>query len=272
MNKNLFGEKIIKEDKIGIIYRGPSFGDRMELKSLYRQLEASEAVIKNTIDALRQTGKVDFSSNDAEIFLKLRRGSFWEEIQIVLSNPIFQTVISACIIATCKYFLKKKSNQGERFQKEVAMFEKNKDFKADLKKIVSPINAVGDQVTIVGDNNTVIIKQEQKEDFYHSLDEMEESTELKNGEFEEELEGTIRRLDLDAPRNYYFGFNIKNGQMRIPTSVRGEFHLNDYRDIIDEPVKIKARVRYKDGVITYIEILEYQALTKIKQFPIKFGE
>lgn len=131
---------------------------------------------------------------------------------------------------------------------------------------------IGDQVNITGDNNTVIINQEQKEDFYRSLEEIEEGTELKNGEFEEELEGTIRKLDLDAPRNYYFGFNIKNGLMKIPTSVKGEFHLNDYRDIIDEPVNIKAKVRYKDGEITYIEILEYQLLTTGKQDTIKFKD
>jgi len=270
MDKNLFGEKIIKEEKIEIIYSGPSFRDRMELKSLYKQLEASEAVIKDTVDALKQTGKINFSSGDIKIFLGLKRGSFEEVIQIVLDNPILQLVISGCIIATYTYFLTKRSGRGGNFQKEVTIFEKNKNFKANLKKIVSPINISGDQINIISGNNSVVIKQEQKDDFFRSLEDLDENKLLKNGEFEEELEGTIRKLDLDAPRNYYFGFNIKNGPMKIPTSVKGEFHLNDYRDIIDEPIKIKAKVRYKDGEITFIEILEYQLLVTGKQDRIKF--
>lgn len=272
MNKNLFGDEIIKEDKIEIIYSGPSFDNKIELRSLYVELEALEAIIKDTTDTLKQTGKIDLSSADIKIFLKIKRGSFIETIEIFLSNPIIQTVISGCIIATYAYFLKKKNTKGDKFQKEVAMFEKNKNFKANMKKVVSPINTAGDQLNIIGDNNIVVIKQEQKEDFYRSLEDLDDKKLLKNGEFEEELEGTIRKLDLDASRNYYFGFNIKNGQIRIPTSVKGEFHLNDYRDIIDEPVKIKAKVRYKDGGIACIEILEYQLLTINKQNTIKFKE
>jgi len=268
--KNLFGEELIKEDKIEIIYSGPSFDNKIELRSLYTELEAVEAIIKDTTDILKQTGKIDLSSDDVEIFLKINRGSFKETIEIVLSNPIIQTVISGCIIATYTYFLTKKNNKSNKFQKEVAIFEKNKNFKANMKKIVSPVNSAGDQLNIIGDNNIVVIKQEQKEDFYRSLEDLADNKLLKNGEFEEELEGTIRKLDLDAPRNYYFGFNIKKGKIKIPTSVKGEFHLNDYKDIIDEPIKIKAMVRYKDGEVIYIEILEYQLLATGRQDSIKF--
>lgn len=53
MNKNLFGEKIIKEDNIEIIYKGPSFKNKMAIRDLYTQLEAIENVVKDTTDVLK---------------------------------------------------------------------------------------------------------------------------------------------------------------------------------------------------------------------------
>ncbi len=270
MNKNLFGEKTIKEDSIEIIYKGPSFENKMIIRDLYTQLKAMEGIIKNTTDVLKKNRKIDFDSGDIKIFLKLKSGTFSEVIVIIFNNPIFQQVISGCITATFIYFLTNRSNKNRNFQKEIEDFEGNKDFKSNMKKVVSPVNISGDQINIIGSNNSVIIKQEQKEEFYYSLEDSDKDKLLKNGEFEEKLEGTIRKLDLDAPRNYYFGFNIKNGPNKIPTSVKGEFHLNDYRDIIDEPIKVEAKVRYKDGEITHIEILEYQLLATSKQDTIKF--
>ena len=270
MNKNLFGEKIIKKDSIEIIYKGPSFESKMIIRDLYTQLEAIESIVKDTIDVLKNNRKINFDSGDIKIFLKLKSGSFGEVIEVIFNDPIFERVISGCIIATYIYFLTNKNNKNKNFQREIDEFEKDKNFKSKMKKVVSPVSIGGDQINIVGSNNSIIIKQEQKEEFYRSLKDLDENELLKNGEFEEGLEGIIRKLDLDAPRNYYFGFNIKNGPMKIPTSVRGEFHLNDYRDIIDEPVKIKAKVRYKDGKIMYIEILEYQLLATTKQDTIKF--
>ncbi len=270
MEKNLFGEKIIKKDSIEIIYKGPSFKNKMEIKHLHTQLEAIENIVKDTVDVLKNNRKTDFGSRDIKIFLKLKRGSFGEIIEIIFNNPVFQYVIGSCITATYIYFLTNRNNKNKNFQREIDDFEKDKNFKSNMKKIVSPVSVDGDQINIIGSNNSVIIKQEQKENFYRSLEDLDEKKLLKNGEFEEELEGVIRKLDLDAPRNYYFGFNIKNGPTKIPTSVKGEFHFNNYRDIIDEPVKIKAKVRYKDGKITYIEILEYQLLATGKQDTIKF--
>ena len=270
MNKNLFGEKIIKKDSIEIIYKGPSFESKIIIRDLYTQLEAIESIVKNTADVLKNNRKIDFGSGDIKIFLKLKSGSFGEVIEIIFNNPIFQQVISGCIIATFIYFLTNRSNKNRNFQKEIEDFERNKNFKLNMKKVVSPVSVDGDQINIVDSNNSIIIKHEQKEKFYSSLEDSSENKLLKNGEFEEELDGTIRKLDLDATRGYYFGFNIKNGPMKIPTSVEGEFHLNDYRDIIDESVRIKAKVRYKDGEIIHIEILEYQLLTTGKQDMMKF--
>jgi len=270
MSTNLFGEKIIKEDRIEIIYNGPSFENKMEIRYLYTQLEAIENIVKDTVGVLKNNKKIDFGSSDIKIFLKLKKGSFGEIIEIIFDSPVFQHVIAGCITATYIYFLTNKNNKNKNFQQEIDELEKDKNFKSNMKKVVSPININGDQINIIGGNNSVVIRQEQKEDFYRSLEDLDENKLLKDGEFEEELEGVIRKLDLDAPRNYYFGFNIKNGQMKVPTSVRGEFHLNDYKDIIDELIIVKAKTFYKNGKIIHMEILEYYLIPKSKQKTISF--
>lgn len=265
MPTNLFGEKIIKEESIEITYNGPSFENKMAIKDLYIQLEAVESIVKNTADVLKRNKKIDLDSNDLKIFLKLKRGSFGEIIEIVFKSPIFQQVISGCIIATYVYFLTNKNNKSKKFQKEIEEFEKNKKFKLNIKKVVSPINVAGDQINIVGDNNKIIIKQNQKEGFYRALEAEEENELLKNGEFEEELTGVVRKLDLDAQKNNYFGFNINKGPSKIPTAIKGEFNLNIFKELINEPIKIKAMVRYKDDTITHVEILDYKILNRSKQ-------
>jgi len=235
----LFGEKVVKEENIEILYNGPSFDNKMEIRNLYTQLEAVENIVKDTADVLKKNNKINRGSNDIKIFLKLKKGSFGEVIVIVFNDPIFQSVISGCITATYIYFLTNRSNKNKNFQKEIEEFEKDKNFKSNVKKVVLPINIAGD-------------------------DEPENEL-LKNGEFEEELIGVIRKLDLDAQKNNYFGFNIKNGPSKISTSVKGEFNLNVYKDLIDEPIKVRTVVRYKDDIITHIEVLEYEILNKSKQ-------
>lgn len=265
MNTNLFGEKIIKKESMEILYSGPSFENKMEINDLYTQLEAVENIVKNTADVLKKNKRIDTGSGDIKIFLKLKSGSFGEIIEIVFSNPVFQRVISGCITATFIYYLSNRGNKNKKFEKEIEEFDGNKNFKSNVKKVVAPINVSGDLVNIAGDNNTVLIKQEQKEAFFNSLDIELEKESLKNGEFEEELVGIIRKLDLDAQRNNYFGFNINNGPSRILTAIKGEFNLNTCKELINEPIKVKALVRYKDDIITHIEILDYEIINKGKQ-------
>ena len=262
MSTNLFGEKVKKEDNFEVIYEGPSFENRMELNVLHHQLESLERIIKKTTDILKETGKINFGSKDIKIFLKVEKGSFREILQVILTNPITYGVIVGCIVSIFTHFLNRRSKQDITFEKEVNILKEDNNFKLDVKEIVSPISIKGDQVNIIGDNNQVIIKQEQKEDFFRSLQGIEGSELLKNGEFEEELKGVVRKLDLDAFANNYLGFNIDDGPSKIPTSIRGEFNLNDVKEIINEYVKIKAIVRYKDDEIKHIEILHYEFLNK----------
>ena len=72
----------------------------------------------------------------------------------------------------------------------------------------------------------------------------------------------IRKIDLDASHSNYFGFNVEHGDSRISTSVRGEFNLINYKEIINEPIKIHGMIKYKDGKMIHVEILEYQLLNK----------
>ena len=266
--KNLFGEKTIKKDIIEIVYKGPSFDNKMEIKDLYHQLEALENIIKNTVNTLKECKKIDFNSRDIKISIKLKRGSFAEIVEVVFNNQILQAVISGCFIATYTYFLTNRNNKSKRFVNEIEMLEKNREFKSSMKKVVAPMNVGGDQLNIIGNNNNIIITQEQKENFYRSLEDIEENELLKNGEFEEDIEGEIRKLDLDANQGNFFGFKIKDreGVSKIKSSIRGEINLNDIKEILGEPLKVKANVKYKDSEIVHIEILDYEIVNKQEGF------
>ena len=129
METNLFGEKIIKEESIEILYNGPSFENKMALGDLHAQLEAVENIVNDTVDTLKKNRKIDLGSGDIKIFLKLKSGSFGEIIEIVFNNPIFQNVIAGCITATYIYFLTNRNNKNKKFSKEIEDFEKDKNFK-----------------------------------------------------------------------------------------------------------------------------------------------
>jgi len=107
------------------------------------------------------------------------------------------------------------------------------------------------------------ISYPQKEEIIRNLDEeTADDVFKKNGEFNETLTGVIRKLDLDASGNNYFGFNIDNGPSKIPTAIKGEFNLMDYKEIINEPIKINGKVKYLDDQIKHIEIEGYQLMNK----------
>jgi hypothetical protein len=134
----------------------------------------------------------------------------------------------------------------------------------NLKIHLSPLNNNDDSMFINNGDINIEINCDQKETISKNIDTIVSNDEeyKKNGEFKEELTGVIRKLDLDAPGNNYFGFNIDNGPSKIPTAIKGEFNLNDYKEIINEHIKAKTTVKYKDDEIKHIEIISYDILEK----------
>lgn len=270
MSINLFGEKLENEAVIKFVYHGGSFDSgQMQIRILYTELQSLEKLIRDSISLLIKSGKLDSGLKDVDIYLQLEKGSFGERIKIIFKNPTFAKVaagvITGLVVSTYTYFLSKNDESMGSYKAEIQEIVNNKSYKENLKNLILPIEG-GEESFVIQDNQGTVninINYSQKENIVQNIDrESIEDPLLKNGEFEEELKGIIRKLDLDAQKNNYFGFNIDNGPSRVSTSVKGEFNLNSYKELINEHIKIKAKVRYKNDIPVHIEIIDYDFLSK----------
>ena len=156
------------------------------------------------------------------------------------------------------------NNNKEKFAQEIALIQDDEKYKNSLNNVLTPIQTEQDSVVINNNTGTinVTINYSDKNQILENLKDPKAEEDFgKTGEFQEELTGVIRKLDLDATNNSYFGFTVDNGPSRIPTSISGEFNLNDYKELIDQHIKISAQVRYKNDEIKHIQIEKYSILT-----------
>ncbi len=261
----MFGQKLERSEKFEIIYDGPSFGDgTIIVSSLYKQLQTLEQLIDDSVSILVKENKLTSDFRDYEILIKVEEGSLKETFQVVFNKGTAKkaapTLIVGLIIATYTHFLSGGQSKAEEYYKnEISQIESNDRYKSNLVNALSPLSNNNDSVVIHNGDVNINITLDNKQELEALFNTEDEAA--KNGEFKESLEGSIRKLDLDASGSNYFGFNISGGQSRIPTSINGEFNLNDYRDIIDAHIKIDANVKYKNGKIVHIEILSYEVIS-----------
>lgn len=215
-----------------------------------------------------ETGKIGSDSKDFQIYIQVEQGSIKEIFKILFRNKTTIAIIGTFVIpflnTTYDHFLNRSPEVKGEFAQEIQTIEGDQKFKKNLKAILSPLNNNDDNMIINNGTINIDIDYDKKESICKNIDTgvIDEEEYKKNGEFEEELTGLIRMLNLDAPRNNYFGFNIDKGPSQISTSIRGEFNLLDYLEIIDENIKVKAVVKYKDDEIKHIEIISYEILDK----------
>lgn len=270
---DLFGNEIINEESFEIAYKGSSFDEgKILISDLYLELQSLESLLKDSIDLMIASQKLTKEFKNFKVYIIIEKGSIFEKIKVVFKNKTTIAVIGTFLIpflnTTYDHFLNGNKNSDKSiFSQEIKTVEQDQRFKNNLKNVLSPLNNNDDNIII--NNGVININYSQKEEIVKNLSEpAEDNTLRKNGDFIEGWTGVIRKLDLDASGNNYFGFNIENGPMRIPTSVKGEFNLNDYKEIIDERIHIKAKVKYVDGVIKNIEIEQFELLNKQQKINI----
>lgn len=270
---NLFGEVTSREGVIRIIYKGNSFsGGQMQIKSLYTELESLERIIKKEITILIEGGKLDSQYKNVDIYIQISEGSVSQLVKIVFGTTLLSNIASNLVADLLTDSYKYFANLGTvhyvaQFPAEIEKIKNDTQLKTDLGNIISPINQEGDTFVIESNQGTInIFTVPEKEQILQNLeDSNNEDPLLKNGEFEENLTGVIRKLDLDASSGNYFGFTIDNGPSRVSSSLAGEFHLNDIKDIINEHLVIKAKVRYKNDEIKHIQIISYKLISSQKK-------
>lgn len=267
--KNLFGEEIINEDFIRLTYKGESFvNGQIQIKLLYQELQSLERVIRNSVNILVQSGKLEAGFKNVEIYIQIGEGSIPQKVKIVFGAafmaPFAATLIAGLLNTTYEHFLNKYDNDA-KYAQEIAHIEGDKQFKQDLKNIIMPICREGDSITIQDNHGTINLNIDypKKQSIANSLEqEDKEDPLLKNGEFEEILVGVIRKIDLDALGGNYFGFTIDNGFSKVSTSLEGEFHLNDIKEIINTRISVNAKVKYRNNEIKHIHVINYKILEK----------
>lgn len=259
---------MITEETITFLYKGDSFTDgRTLLKPLYTELQSVENLLRDSVNIFVENRKLDRSAKDFEIYIEIEKGSISEKVKVVFNTPtgvaVLSSVIGPFLIATYGHFLNGRNTSPDApFYQEIKTVEDNQNFKNNLSGVLSPLGKGNDTVLINNGTVNITINNQQRSEIEENLAAKAETDLLKNGEYQENLIGVIRKIDLDAANNNYLGFNVDGGQSRISTSIRGGFNLLDYKDSIDVPVKVNALVRYKDGKITHVEIITIEILNK----------
>lgn len=269
MTADLFGNEILNEESFEIIYKGSSFGDgKILVRDLYLELQGLETVLRDSVNLLIKNNKIPSDFKEFKIYIEIEKGSIYEKVRVIFKNKTTIAIVGTFLIpflnTTYDHFLNgKKTPEDNQFYSEVKTVEQDSNFKNNLKNLLSPLSNNDDNVLINNGSININITYPQKEEIVRSLDEEVGDDEFKkNGEFTETLTGVIRKLDLDASGNNYFGFNIDNGPSRIPTAIKGEFNLNDYKEIINEPIKITGKVKYVDDQIKHIEVESLNLINK----------
>jgi len=266
--RNLFGEEISREGVIKITLSGNSFDSgEIHIKDLYTELQSVEKVIRYNIKLLIETGKLDSSHKDLEIYVHIQDGSIAEAFKVIFAKenlaPAAVTLVVGLLNATYSHFLDSSptSSTETNFPAELATIQNDPSIKKELSNLITPVNSEGKSITIEDNHGTINlnISYDDKQKIVQNLSTSDIDDPLKkNGEFEETLTGVIRKIDLDATRGNYLGFNIDSGPTRIPTSIRGQFDLNDYRDLIDKHIRVQALVNYKNDAIIHIIVKDYK--------------
>lgn len=270
METNIFNEEITKEAVLKFLYSGASFSEgSMEIRTLYTELQSLEKVLRDSVDLLIDTGKLDPSFKDLEIHIQIEKGSVKETVKIIFSkstaSQLVVAVIAGMLSSTYTHFLDGTENVPDpEYAQEINFINDNQAFRENLTKVISPLEDESDFILIQDNSGTIniTINKVQKDTITSNLQNLSEEEDplAKNGEFNESLTGVIRKLDLDASGNNYFGFTVDSGPAKVPTSIKGEFHLNDVRGILDVHISVNAQVKYKNGEIKHIHILEYQVI------------
>lgn len=275
MDKNIFGETLITEDTLTLIYSGDFFDDGIPIKSLIKQLESLERLTRLSVSEYINRGMLDSDIPDYQILIKIESGSVKETLKIVYKSP-WTYAILAYVVAPMLNTTYEKALDVMIADKDSGgvedILKTNPQIRSYCSDLLSPTASYGGELTIKSSESEKTYTQQQAQtiqSYLQDFDIEEEADPVKEGEFVESRIGLIRKANLDDKKNNYFGFNIDDGEKGIPMSIKGEFHFNDYRDLIDKPVVVTGTYRYKQDKVVHIELDSYQIVDDITQLSIE---
>lgn len=251
---DLFNNSLNHTEEFNIIYKGPSFENRIEITDLRKQLKSTEFLIKDLFDELYKEKQVPTDSRNLKIYLKVKKGSFQEVISVVLTSPVLEGIVIGCVVGIFNHVLNKKKKKEETVK--IENMTNNFYFVKNVDKILSPLKQNGDTVIISSVTDPEVKTEAEYTERSHVKEYLKELDRQSVYEtFEEEFFGYLSRVDINRDR---YGFTLEGGKEYIPIEFESHLNLNEVKDILGERIKIKARARYKNKVLYKIEIIDFE--------------
>jgi hypothetical protein len=275
MTQSLFGDKLVKGDSFTVSLKGKEYDNGIEIKVLIKQLKALEKLIQLSVHELKESKLIDSDFPKYKIVIKINEGSIIEDIVVYFEKPhralILTAFVAPMLVVSYDKFLDYHVPDLEQRQILEKLTTENEQLRELTSEIIDPVAKLGGVIEIKTSNSTskydrneaLLIQSEIKK-----LSEVEKETK-KSGAFNESKLGTIRKLDLDNTKMNFFGFSVDGGKSGIPTSVAGEFNLNEYRELIDKPVIVQGEFTYLHDEIIGLQIKKIELVDSIEQLSVE---
>ncbi len=262
--KNLFGDKIIKKERLIFTYIGESFSEhKINLKDFIDELQGINFLIEETIKEYIALGKISKEEANFEISIKIEDGSIKEIIEFIRKNKTVFSLVSLVVMpflqSGFEYYLNKDNLNNDFDNNEVVrIIKENKNIRKGFEKTLTPIKG-SDNVLVIntGDGEMNLnINLDKKNKIVKGVKEDDEESKDKEETKIENLHGIVsvsRVYDV-----YPFNFRIQGTENDIPMQFNDlEIDLEKRQEFLGKEMMIKAKVKYKKGKKILIEVLEH---------------
>lgn len=267
---NLFGEKMIEEEKLIFTYTGESFSNHeINLKDFIDELQGINILIEETIKEYVKLGKISKEDALFDISIKIEDGSIKEIIKFVNKNKATVGLITALVVPFLQsgfdYYLNK-DNLGGNFENNevVQVIKDNKNIRKGFEKTLTPIKG-SDNILIIntGDGDVSLnVNLDEKNKIIKGIREDEEDAKIKEEVKKENIHGvvSVSKIYDETP----FNFRIQNTEVDIPMQFNDlKIDLEKQQEFLGKEMIIEAQVTYKNNKRFLIEVLEYQFMNKL---------
>jgi hypothetical protein len=250
---NLNGNLLSRREELYFVYDGPTFRDKMEMTSLISQLKSTEIVIKEIINNLYKEKNFSEPEN-VKIFLKLKKRSFQEIIEIVLNHPLLISVVGGCVVVLFNMLLNKK--EKVKCSVNIENLSNNIVVVQHVNNIINPLKVDEDKFIFYSPKRKEIkteIKFEEKNIINEKIKKLEQEVNVEM--FKEDFFGYLYLINIDRRT---FGFCLEGTKKHVPSTFINPIEIEDIREMLGEKLKIRARATFRNKVLSKLEIIEYE--------------
>lgn len=251
LQKDLNNKNLKESEEITLIYEGPSFDGRMELPDLTAQLNAVNQMMMELIRELYKQKKIK-EPDKTKIYLKLKKGSFEQNIIIQFFYPLAVSIVGGIVVALVSKYLNRKERKTEI---NMSSITNNYLIVDNLASLSNPLKSVEDKLTIkLPNEDKEVIAFNDGKLMRENIKILKEETKITKI-YEEEFFGSLNSVNLSKEK---YGFIKEETEKIIPVHFSENINLNEIKSILGERIWIKATCLEENGVIKKLDILEHK--------------